>query len=131
MLVSLDGLPGMDGIEAIGHLKRSSPNAVIIVLTVMDDGDKILSAICAGTIGYLLKTGVPMTSKGACCLCFPNSRHRGTTSNRIWNQVFRRERSRFCSGWPKEIPKKKSRCISTLVFTPSSLTCETSIANCT
>ena len=49
-------LPGMDGIEAVRRIKTISPASHIIMLTVFDDHDKILRAICAGASGYLLKT---------------------------------------------------------------------------
>jgi DNA-binding NarL/FixJ family response regulator len=50
------GLPGMDGIEGIAHLKSRAPQASILVLTVFEDDDKIFRAVCAGASGYLLKT---------------------------------------------------------------------------
>ncbi len=49
------GLPGMDGIEGIAHLKSKAPLASILVLTVFEDDDKIFRAVCAGASGYLLK----------------------------------------------------------------------------
>jgi DNA-binding NarL/FixJ family response regulator len=49
-------LPGIDGIEAVRRIKTISPASHIIMLTVFDDHDKILRAICAGASGYLLKT---------------------------------------------------------------------------
>lgn len=56
-VVLLDvGLPGMDGIEGIGHLKAKAPGASILILTVFEDDDKIFRAICAGASGYLLKS---------------------------------------------------------------------------
>ncbi|GAA5143712.1 response regulator transcription factor [Prosthecobacter algae] len=50
------GLPGMDGIEGITHLKSRAPAASILILTVFEDDDKIFRAICAGASGYLLKS---------------------------------------------------------------------------
>ena len=50
------GLPGMDGIEALGRLREKLPGTALIVLTVFEDEDKIMRAICAGAQGYLLKT---------------------------------------------------------------------------
>lgn len=50
------GLPGMDGIEGIAHLKSKAPTASILILTVFEDDDKIFRAICAGASGYLLKS---------------------------------------------------------------------------
>ena len=55
------GLPGMDGIEGISHLKSRAPSASILILTVFEDDDKIFRAICAGASGYLLKSE-PMAS---------------------------------------------------------------------
>lgn len=53
------GLPGMNGLEGITHLKQTSPNTEIVVFTVFDDIDKIYTAICAGASGYLLKSTPP------------------------------------------------------------------------
>lgn len=50
------GLPGMDGIEGIAHLKSRAPLVSILILTVFEDDDKIFRAICAGASGYLLKS---------------------------------------------------------------------------
>ena len=50
------GLPGMDGIEALGRLREIMPGAALIILTVFEDEDKIIRAICGGAQGYLLKT---------------------------------------------------------------------------
>ncbi len=49
-------LPGLDGIETVRRMKAISPASRIVMLTVFDDHDKILKAICAGASGYLLKT---------------------------------------------------------------------------
>src|SRR5579862_3284048 len=49
------GLPGMNGIEGIKHLKDVAPETHLIVLTVFDDEEKVFNAICAGASGYLLK----------------------------------------------------------------------------
>lgn len=50
------GLPGMDGITGISHLKSQSPSTSILILTVFEDDEKIFQAICAGASGYLLKS---------------------------------------------------------------------------
>jgi DNA-binding NarL/FixJ family response regulator len=56
-LLLLDvGLPGMNGLETIQHVKQASPGTLIVILTVFEDDDKVFKAICAGACGYLLKT---------------------------------------------------------------------------
>ena len=54
LLVDL-GLPGMDGIEGIRRVRESWPSIVPVVLTVYQDDDRIIQALCAGARGYLLK----------------------------------------------------------------------------
>jgi DNA-binding NarL/FixJ family response regulator len=49
------GLPGMNGVQGIPHLKKMIPGAKIIILTIHDDDDNVFNAICAGADGYLLK----------------------------------------------------------------------------
>ncbi|MBT8044891.1 MAG: response regulator transcription factor [Verrucomicrobiae bacterium] len=49
-------LPGMDGITALSHFKAMAPEAKIIILTVIDDSEKIFGALCAGASGYMLKS---------------------------------------------------------------------------
>jgi DNA-binding NarL/FixJ family response regulator len=50
------GLPGMSGLDGIPLLRKAAPDALIVVLTVFEDDEKIFRAICAGARGYLLKT---------------------------------------------------------------------------
>ena len=52
-------MPEMDGIEAIGHITASRPNARILVLTSFATDDKVFPAIKAGALGYLLKNSSP------------------------------------------------------------------------
>lgn len=55
-IVLLDvGLPGIDGIAGISHLKARAPQCQIVILTVFEDDEKIYRALCAGASGYLLK----------------------------------------------------------------------------
>lgn len=54
MLVDI-GLPGMNGIEGIRILKERHPDLLLLTLTVYDDDERIVEAICAGACGYLLK----------------------------------------------------------------------------
>ena len=52
-------MPRQDGIAAIGEIRKDNPNAKILVLTSLSDDQKILSAIKAGALGYLLKDASP------------------------------------------------------------------------
>lgn len=54
MLMDIE-LPGMNGIEAVRHIKTIAPEAIIIMQTVYEDNDKIFQSICAGASGYILK----------------------------------------------------------------------------
>jgi len=49
------GLPGMHGVDGIPQLKKSIPQAKIIVITVYDNKPVVLQALAAGADGYLLK----------------------------------------------------------------------------
>ena len=52
-------MPVMDGIEAIRRLRVRDPEARIVVLTSFSDRERILDALDAGAIGYLLKDAEP------------------------------------------------------------------------
>jgi NarL family two-component system response regulator LiaR len=52
-------MPEMDGIEAIRQIKADQPDAHILVLTSFATDDKILPALKAGALGYLLKDAGP------------------------------------------------------------------------
>jgi DNA-binding NarL/FixJ family response regulator len=49
-------MPGMDGLEAIGRIMEFNPGAKILVVTSLEEEDKILAAIQAGALGYFPKT---------------------------------------------------------------------------
>jgi len=52
-------MPKMDGVEAITEIKKEDPEARILVLTSFAEDKKILAAIKAGALGYLLKDASP------------------------------------------------------------------------
>jgi NarL family two-component system response regulator LiaR len=49
-------MPGMDGLAAIGRILEADPHARILVVTSLEDEDKVLAAIQAGALGYFPKT---------------------------------------------------------------------------
>jgi len=53
------GLPGMNGIEGIRHLRTKYPELMLVMLTIYDDDERIFDALCAGANGYLLKKTPP------------------------------------------------------------------------
>jgi DNA-binding NarL/FixJ family response regulator len=52
-------MPGMDGVQATRSITASGSAARIVVLTSFSDRDRILEALDAGAIGYLLKDAEP------------------------------------------------------------------------
>lgn len=52
-------MPIMNGIEVIEQIKQDNPQARILILTSFADDDKVLPAIKAGALGYLLKDSSP------------------------------------------------------------------------
>ena len=52
-------MPGVNGIEALGLIRKEYPKLKIIIQTVFEDDNKIFAAICAGASGYILKTTPP------------------------------------------------------------------------
>jgi DNA-binding NarL/FixJ family response regulator len=48
-------MPEVDGIEATRRIAAEAPDANVVVLTSFSDRDRILQALDAGAVGYLLK----------------------------------------------------------------------------
>lgn len=48
-------MPGMDGIEAVRHIKGVLPETIIVMLTVRGDDEMLFEALKNGAQGYLLK----------------------------------------------------------------------------
>ncbi|MGW8225825.1 MAG: response regulator transcription factor [Anaerolineales bacterium] len=48
-------MPGMDGITAIGHLRREHPEIAIVILTTFNEDEMMLRGLQAGARGYLPK----------------------------------------------------------------------------
>jgi DNA-binding NarL/FixJ family response regulator len=52
-------MPGMDGVAATRALHEEGAGAQVVVLTSYSDAERILGAIDAGAVGYLLKDADP------------------------------------------------------------------------
>jgi DNA-binding NarL/FixJ family response regulator len=52
-------MPGVDGIEATRRLMAQRPESRVVVLTSFSDRERILDALDAGAVGYLLKDAEP------------------------------------------------------------------------
>jgi len=49
-------MPGMDGLETIARIFTENPQAKILVVTSLEDEEKIMAAVQAGALGYFPKT---------------------------------------------------------------------------
>jgi len=52
-------MPGVDGVEATRRVLSERPEARVVILTSFSDRDRILDALDAGAVGYLLKDAEP------------------------------------------------------------------------
>jgi DNA-binding NarL/FixJ family response regulator len=52
-------LPGIDGIEATKTIVEADPEVRVVMLTAFSDRDRVLAALDAGAVGYLLKDAEP------------------------------------------------------------------------
>jgi DNA-binding NarL/FixJ family response regulator len=53
------GLPGKSGIEGAELVRQRAPSARVVILTVHEEDENVVAAICAGASGYLLKPTSP------------------------------------------------------------------------
>jgi len=51
------GLPGMNGIEVTNIIVRDAPETKVVMLSIYDDEQSVVSAIRSGASGYVLKKG--------------------------------------------------------------------------
>lgn len=55
-LILMDiNMPGVGGLEALSTIRTDLPDAIIIMLTVHDEDEKVFQALRAGANGYILK----------------------------------------------------------------------------
>ncbi|SDD05098.1 response regulator [Auraticoccus monumenti] len=52
-------MPGMDGVEATGEVLARCPDTRVVVLTSFAEQARVLAALDAGAVGYLLKDSEP------------------------------------------------------------------------
>jgi DNA-binding NarL/FixJ family response regulator len=52
-------LPGISGSDGVGSLRQRWPTTAIIILTALDDEEKVFTSLCNGASGYLLKRTPP------------------------------------------------------------------------
>jgi len=52
-------MPELDGIEATRRIKEEQPEVAVVILTSFSDRERILRALDAGAVGYLLKDATP------------------------------------------------------------------------
>ena len=48
-------MPGMDGLEAIAHIRKTWPQIAVVILTTYNEDDLMLRGLRSGACGYLLK----------------------------------------------------------------------------
>jgi len=59
-LVLMDlSMPGVDGVEATRRIRAEHPEVAVVILTSFSEQPRILGAIDAGAVGYLLKDAEP------------------------------------------------------------------------
>jgi DNA-binding NarL/FixJ family response regulator len=56
LVLSDIGLPGRTGIEGIPLIRQRAPQAEVMLITVYQDADRVFQALCAGAVGYLVKS---------------------------------------------------------------------------
>jgi DNA-binding NarL/FixJ family response regulator len=54
VLMDID-LPGMNGIEGTARIKKLHPSCIVLIITVVEDSEKVFQSLCAGAGGYLVK----------------------------------------------------------------------------
>lgn len=55
------GMPGMSGIEAAAAIRQARPSTRVLMLTALDDPERVLDSLASGAAGFLLKDVSPDT----------------------------------------------------------------------
>lgn len=48
-------LPGMNGITGTAKIKKLLPECIVLIITVLEDSEKVFQSLCAGAGGYIIK----------------------------------------------------------------------------
>ncbi len=56
LVLSDIGLPGLSGIEGVTRIRQILPAAEVVLITVFSEAERVFQALCAGAVGYLLKS---------------------------------------------------------------------------
>ena len=56
LVLSDIGLPGATGFEGVALLRELAPQAEVVLITVYQDSERTFQALCAGAVGYLVKS---------------------------------------------------------------------------
>lgn len=56
LVLSDIGLPGLSGIEGVPRIRQVLPKAEVVLITVFSEAERVYQALCAGAVGYLLKS---------------------------------------------------------------------------
>lgn len=56
LVLSDIGLPGATGIEGVSLIRERAPEAEVVLITVYQDAERTFQALCAGAVGYLIKS---------------------------------------------------------------------------
>jgi two-component system response regulator NreC len=60
MVVMDIGLPGLNGVETTGEILRHHPECKVVILSMYDDENSVVSAIRSGARGFILKKASDM-----------------------------------------------------------------------
>jgi DNA-binding NarL/FixJ family response regulator len=59
------GMPKLGGLEATRAIKRELPRTIVLIMTALEEPDRLAEALRAGAAGYITKTAFPQQVVGA------------------------------------------------------------------